>query len=298
MKNILDFNSGEVARKNLADFYRTFSRHHRAWLRHLKSVFLKNDSFDIHQFILSDRYANPKDKEIATFVSLLIRADDVDGIVEQTDILYDVIGEEPFLFVMKGKYASLSLPCVADERLFSNVTNRDVAIILANVYNMYSIYGGTENFYDRMTHGEEAMRTFADYLLSDYSLKKDVKVRNEAYMIPLMFIRLMNSNGLGIGLWSGKKCDVCPRNADVLTFIDTFFYHRCKRFSTEEKIEMMGFKSGSDFFYAYLAYKRLMGIRPSECRRYATLFRRRLENRSDTEKYRGADMESILPPIE
>lgn len=288
----------DIAKKNLAAYYTVFAKYHNEWLKNLQEKFIKDGDFGIHQFILADRYDNTKDKEVATYVSLLVKATDTDGIVEQTDILYNIIGSSPFMFLMKKEFAFLSLPDISDEVLFSNVRNADLSILLSNIYTLWCFYGSIEKFYEKMRHGFDSMELLVGGLLADSqkTLKKMIKYPD--YVIPLMFIRLMNKDGLGLGLWEGKRCNVCPYNNDVKEFVNSFFYYGSRRFTLDEKIALMGFGSGSDFYYAYLAYRRLMRLNPSACSRYATLFRKRLEERVDVEMYMAESMKDILPPIQ
>lgn len=288
----------DFAKKNLADYYSIFAKYHKEWLKSLKDNFMKNGDFGIHQFILADRYDNTKDKEIATYVSLLIKATDEDGIVEQTDVLYNALGDSPFKFTMNKEYAYLSLPDVADDLLFSNVRNLDLSTLLSNIYTLWCCFGSVERCYEKMRHGIGSMEMLTENFLANPDKTGTSTKKNADYAIPLMFIRLMNNDGLGLGLWEGKRCDVCPYDKDVKEFVNSFFYYGSRRFTLDEKISLMGFDSGSDFYYAYLAYRRLMRLNPSACRKYATLFRKRLEERVDVEMYMAESMKDILPPIQ
>lgn len=281
----------EIARKTMRQYYEKFAIHHKIWIKKLMENFVGRDGFNVHTMMLADRYKTPEDQMIALFASLLVRDKGVNIIMQQTNKLYSILTEHPYEWFNNFGYIPFGDAAMRDKLTLYSVRCGQICDLLDSLMDIQKMASSIQSYLQvvmKRADGVEVVK---------HAIGEGAKIKDIDYVLPLMLIRMSHKKGLGLGIVDIDDSQLLPWNSDVRMFLNTFSMPTDK-FSADEKIEMMGFESKSDFFYAYLAYKDLMTRYSTECRRYATTFRTRMTLRCDRENMHTFDMKKILPPIE
>lgn len=284
----------EITKRNLAEYYKEFTRWHRPWMRELLDRYMTEGDFGIHPLLIAARYEKPMDIEVALTASLLVKSTDVAKILEYTKKVSEVITDTPYVWLSSRSYVHLFDPKMRDEIMFGNVRYGKLAVLMNNLYEIYSEHGSLENFVKWNGAKEIPAEALASQLQYWHGGKERVKIGDLTYPVTLMLAYLSRRDGIGMGIWSEPVENLHPMDCRTISFVDTFFYKRCRYFTLSEKTELMGFIDGMELFYAALAYQTLRERKPEECNRYERLFGKRLSRRSPTAK-KNADMRKIIP---
>ena len=286
----------EIKRRNLAEYYKKFARWHIPWIKELTERYMAEGDFGIHPLLIAARYEKPMDVEVALTASVLIRTTDVEKIVARTKKMAEVITESPYVWLSKRGFVPLFDPKVRNKLIFQGVTYGKLAVLMSNLYDLYSEFGGLEHFIKWSAAKAVPAECLASQLQYWHGDGGRRKIGDLTYPLSLVLAYLSRRDGIGAGIWSEEVENLHPEDGRVKAFVNTFFYRRCEYFTREEKTALMGFKDGMELYYATLAYHSLREKSPEACNRYERLFQARLSRRCATESG-GMDMKSIIPKV-
>ena len=286
----------EITKRNLAEYYENFARWHIPWIRELTSRYLSEGDFGVHPLLIAGRYNNPKDIEVALVASVLIRASEVDKVLDNIQKMAETITESPYRWLSERGFVPLFDPKLRYTNLFNGLKYGKLAVLMSNLYDLYSEFETLEHFMKWQGAKEVPAETLASQLQYWHSDDGRVKIGDLTFPITLVLAYLSRRDGIGAGIWSEEVSNLHPEDASVKSFVNTFFFPRCKYFTREERTALMGFKDGMELYYATLAYNTLRKEKPEECNRYEKLFRSRLMRRCNFDR-KGVDMREIIPKV-
>ncbi len=290
-----------IRKKNVADFFLFFSRHHREWLHGLAWRYKAAISSrgDIHGMlvapmiptvILPSYYDSTQDKEIAVFAGLLL-ADD--SSFEQVQAFRELLGDNPFEWFGKREFVRLSFGRVQDRRT-GGVENWKIARLFDRLWNECCGETATHNTIGAAIEGIASVQRCSYFDVLSY-LIEDCGIGHFFYRLRLLLMVLGTRDGIGIDLWEIPKAQLlCPVESNVRLFIQTWFPDYRRYGSVDDAIRLFGFDGDCDFLYACWGYKELQKASPKECGQYATRYNTWYGLGSNMKKNRW---KGILPKI-
>lgn len=255
----------QVRKKVTTDFFRCFSSLHRSWLKELVAWYKAKGEFPLFPTFIADYYADPKDKEIALFTTLLMS--DNDRIYEQVQDMRSLITDRPYKWFKERGFVSLSLGANQQKALVGNRLCRYWKI----AHLMNCLYG--------LADGAKGQGTFEKHFTDGAKDSLDELKRLELhigdYRLRFLSLVLRTSDGFGAGLWDSCQPNVrCPLTENVREFLTMWFPdYRTSGLTEDEAVSQFGMEMDCDFFYAMLAWKELCRKKPKECKIYARKYR-------------------------
>ena len=263
-------------------FLSEFAVYHYDWLRRIGAAWKERGEYDFDRFALMDYYTEPKDVELAGYVSLLTT--DNQRLHDQVTDLYNIIGDHPWPWFQERAFITLSLPDVAHERIIGGSRTK------ADLFNLLDWVWGF--FFD---HGEP--RT---------SLSGIVNIQDEPYMTAMLNMRLTKHDGIGRGVRPDDGEEMpCPMNRPMLELIRTFYpcygCHglRVSYNTADDVLQFMGFDDPTEFVYTFQGYQRMQQLMPEAMQRNEKYFNRRFAQgyMDDEHRHFRVYQQDLLPEI-
>lgn len=272
-----------VRKKNVEEYFVSFTRHHRPWLQELAQKYKECGEFPLMALtLLPSYYDSVQDKEVAAFAALLIS--DVENIghttYEKVAAFRKMLGKSPWEWFEKREFVSLSLGKYQHGRT-GGIENWKIARLMNKLW---------EEHFDKTTKPVEnigqTIKLISDIQNCSYFdvltyMLADCCVGNFFYKLRLLLMVLCSGGGFGISLWQNHNAqDIlrCPLTHDLRLFLQTWFPNYRRYGSVDEAISLFGFEREIDFFYAYLGYKELQKRNPKGCSILATFYQNWYEN--------------------
>lgn len=286
-----------LRKKNIAEYFVNFTKHHRPWLKELAQKYKERGEFPLMAMtLLPSYYDNTQDKEIAVFVALLIPDGETigHGTLDRVAKFRKMMGESPWEWFEQRKFVGLSIGKNLHKRT-GGVENWKIAKLMDRLWQ--------ECFWKTETHTTigQAIKDFSDKQMCSYFevltyLLEDCCVGNYQYKLRLLLQILVCSDGFSFGLWSVDPSELkCPLTHDLRVFLQTWFPDYRTFGSIDDAIRLFGFERDCDFFYAYLGYKELQKRNPKRCSECATKYLSWYEGGYRKKPYQWR---AILPEIE
>ncbi len=291
----------EIRKKNVADFFLFFSRHHREWLyelaaRYKAAVSPCGDTQGtvaapfVPMNILPSFYSVVENMEIAAFAALLLKDD---AGFEEIQELRGMLGNSPMEWFKNREFVGLSVGRMQDKRT-GGVENWKIAKLFDRLW--HECYGDTE------THGTigaavSAIAKTQHCQLFDALtyLFEDCGVGSYNYKLRLLLMILGTRGGIGLDLWDIPKDELlCPLASGIRQFVQTWFPDHGRYGGLNDAIKLFGFEGDCDFLYAYWGYKELQKRSPNESGQYSTRYNTWYGLGSNMKKNRW---KGILPEI-
>lgn len=295
--------NAEIRSKNLGKYFQNFSNHHLDWLHKLTERYKARGEFPMMPMaVLPSYYTDKKDKEIAAFVTLLLKDD---ASFEQIQELHELLGDSPWEWFRKREFVHLSVGRTQDRRTggiinlkIANMFNRLWELVRESPEGHYLYHERIPDEYmpvltivDRISK-----ETMCDYFYELTFLLEDCCVGYFFYKARLLLLVLGTSDGFGIGLWYIDPQEIkCPLTSDLRTFILTWFPDLKRYGSLDDAIRLFGFDRDYDFFYCVLAYKELQRRNPKECSRYATAYHRWYNDCTRMKPHKWREIQPEIP---
>lgn len=290
----------DIRRKNVADYFKDFSRLHREWLQALANRVKERGVFGIHKFMLADYYEYPKDKELALMASLVV-SENCD-ILQQVEHLRELLGDSPTNMYNSRSFVRFSI----NRDKYINGSKQPMwklANVLSRVWDIEhptvgghapTIWKDRTDFESEVLHTMRTTRTNVFGALTFFL--EDTGFGQFCWNLNLLALRLFRSDGLGMGLWGrGDEELLCPWNHDLRLFLSTWFPDYRRYGSTDQCVKLFGFDDNVDFFYAWLGYKELQKRNPSACSKLATTYRNWYDSGLKRKPYKWRE---ILLPLD
>lgn len=261
-----------VRRKNVADYFLSTSRWHRAWLIELAGRYKAKGDFPLFAVsILPSYYEDVRDKEVAAFACLLIN--DSEKTFERVSVFRKMFGKSPWEWFEKRMFVGLSVGKRQNYRT-AGILNRKIAELFGRLWD--ECHAEEESSFVRpigdtvIAIADERACSFYDALVY---LLEGCFVGNYQYKLRLFLLILARSDGFSIGLWTIEPSELkCPVTRELRMFLETFFPDYRRYGDIDDAISLFGFDCDCDFFYAYLGYRELQRRNPSECGECATRY--------------------------
>lgn len=270
----------EARKRTISKFFVAFSKQHVAFLKELVSKYKEAGDFPLMPMtILPSYYTDIEDREIAVFASLLIKDD---GNFDRINAFRKILTDHPFEWFRERGFVRLSLGSTQNKRT-GGVENWKIAKLFDRLWEMCHVTtqtapnGMTVSFVRPIGFQVELMVkahhcSFFDMLT--YILE-DCFVGEYFYRIRLLQVILGRSDGFSLNLWKIPLQDIkCPVTSEIKGFLKTWFPNYSLAGGIDYAIDLFGFNSAGDFYYAFLAWKRLCGKDPKGCSRYATIYQK------------------------
>ena len=299
--------SEEVRKKNISEYFVNFSQYHRLWLQELAERYKARGEFPMYpMIILPSYYDNPKDKEVALFVAMLIKED---GDFGRIQAIKNLIGKSPWKWFEKREFIRLSIGSERHKRT-GGVEHWRIANLMSRLWDeCHTLDFEIPNFVNPcITYKQTCVTSIGEiieiitnqqhcsYFDTLSYLLTDCTVGAFLYKIRLLLLIVASSDGFGLGLWSITPSEVkCPLREGIWQFVKTWFPEYKRIGSIDDAISLFGFERESDFFYAWLGYNELQKRNPKECSYYATAYLRRYELGSKVKKYRWVGIQPEIP---
>ena len=299
-----------IRKKNVADFFLFFSRHHREWLHELAWRYKAAISPCVSPHgtvaaplipmaVLPSYYTGKTDREIAAFAALHIAAD---GDFERIQAFRELLGDSPSKWFAKREFVRLSVGREQRKRT-GGVENWKIARLFDKLWDeslrcAYDTADGdsvVELNQLSVTIGNIAKEQRCSYFDALTYLLEDCFVGNYNYKLRLLLMILGTREGIGLDLWEIPKAQLlCPLASGIRQFVQTWFPDYGRYGSVDDAIRLFGFEGDCDFLYAYWGYKELQKRNPNECGQYSTRYNTWYGLGSNMKKNRW---KGILPKI-
>lgn len=235
--------------KHLCEYFTTFSRYLRPWLRELTERYKQHGVFPVMGcWLLPSYYTDTEDVEVAAFLSLLLKDDG--HILQRVEEFRTMMGDHPYQWLMERRFITVG----DKERRTGGVLNMDIAAYANLLYSRWT----------------DIRTTYPMVLMQHFGTDK----HHTAVRLLQMVLGL--SDGFGLGLWQVDKERLkSPLTKPVRSLLRTFFPDYLVLRDPDRAIRQFGFDVDSDFFFAALAYRELQRQQPVECSWLATVYERR-----------------------
>ena len=271
--------TADIRKKNVADYFKDFSRLHREWLQALADRVKERGEYGIHKFMLADYYQQPKDKELALMVSLIVSENG--DILQQVGHLRELLGDSPTNMYNSRSFVRFCTGKNRDKRINgSQQPMWKLANVLSRVWDIEhptvgghapTVWKDYTDFESEVLQTIRANRTNAFGALT-YFLS-DIGVGQFYWNLNFLALRLFRCDGLGMSLWGiGDEELLCPWNSELTLFLKTWFPDYRRVGTPEFCIKQFELRDDVDFFYAWLGYKELQKRNPSACSKLATTY--------------------------
>ena len=283
----------EMTRKrNRASYFLETSRWHREWLVELAERYKKNGDFPISsKILLPSYYAEPEDKEVAIFASLLMS--DSKDVLQKVSAFREMLGASPWEWFKERGFVPLSLGSTQNLRT-GGIANWKIARLFDRLWEQCRVESNSIRPIGHEVSRIAGLRHCSHFEVLSPMLK-DCSVGDHLYKIRLLLMILGTADGFGQGVWEIDPLELrCPLTGDLRLFLGTFFPDHRMYGNMDEAIRLFGFERDCDFFYAYLGYKELQKRNPIECRECATRYIWRYTRGS---MYKPYEWRAILPQI-
>lgn len=265
----------EARKRTISKFFVTFSKQHVAFLKDLVVKYKEAGEYPLHpMLVLPSYYTDNRDREIAVFAALLLH----DRCrFENIYKFREMLGDHPWQWFLERGFVRLSLGNMQNKRT-AGVDNWRIAGMFDAIYQerQYAIQMTRDDdpwLYDAFFNVViMRMCTFASSVscvVNEYLYGNvERKIRS------LLFV-LGRSDGFSLGLWPIPQVEVkCPVTGEINRFMKTWFPNYSLAGGIDYAIDLFGFNSAGDFYYAFLAWKRLCMKDPKGCSRYATIYQK------------------------
>ena len=291
----------DVRKKNIAEYFINFSRHHRIWLQELADKYKEQGDFPmIPMVVLPSYYKGVQDKEIAAYAALLIKDGAEFGRVQE---IREMLGKEPWAWFENREFVRLSIGGEQNKRT-GGVENWKIARLMDKLWEgchlfTYEIPIMKTKKTFLLPIGEDVRRVIEEQRCSYFDALtcqlEDCCVGEYFYKLRLLMMVLGTGDGLGLGLWSIDSSELkCPICTGIRQFVRTWFPDFARAGSTDDAIRLFGFEKDCDFLYAWLGYKELQKSNPKGCSAYSTAYLRWYEGGVKKKPY---EWREILPEI-
>lgn len=292
----------EIRKKNVADYFKDFSRLHREWLQALADRVKERGEFGIHKFMLADYYKSPKDKELALFVSLIVSENG--DILQQVGHLRELLGDSPTNMYNSRSFVRFGTGRNRDKRIQGcQQPMWKLANVLSRVWDIEhptvgghapTVWKDYTDFESEVLQTMRTTRTNAFGALTHFL--SDIGVGQFYWNLNFLALRLFRCDGLGMGLWGrGDEELLCPWNSELTLFLKTWFPDYRRVGTPEFCVKQFELRDDVDFFYAWLGYKELQKRNPSACSKLATTYQNWYDSGLKRKPYQWRE---ILLPIE
>ena len=293
----------EIRSRNIGKYFHNFAKHHLAWLHELTERYKTAGDFPmIPMAVLPSYYTDKKDKEIAAFVTLLLKDD---AGFEQIQELHEMLGDSPWGWFRKREFVRLSVGRTQDLRT-GGISNWKIANLFNRLWELvrnsaegHFLYHERipEEYMPVLTIVDRTSReTRCDYFYGLTYLVEGCCVGDYFYKLRLLLLVLGTSDGFGIGLWYIDPLEIkSPLTSDLRTFVSTWFPDHRRYGSLDGAIHLFGFERDCDFFYCLLAYIELQRRNPKECSRYATAYHRWYNDCTRMKPHKWREIQPEIP---
>lgn len=263
----------EIRRKNAINFFKTYGKHHIAWMKELVQKYKERGEFPFFPTILADYYTNKRDKEVALLMSACIKWDS-ETVFKQVRSMKNILGDSPYLWLRNQEYKALGLPRNQETKV-EGYRRAHYWKVSQYAHRIYELCDDTEGF----VPFEEVFNilnlpSFIDRLCSEFDFGE------QGYRGRMIDMALRTKDGVGKGLWSipdGYKV-LCPISPEMSKFAQIWLpeYKKQKKaayyLTYDEAISLYEFDNETDFLYAYFGWKELCKTNPTACGLYAAKY--------------------------
>lgn len=270
----------DIRKKNVADYFKDFSRLHREWLQTLADSVKERGEFGIHKFMLADYYEIPKDKELALMASLIVSENG--DILQQVGHLRELLGDSPTNMYNSRSFVRFGTGRNRDKRINgSQQPMWKLANVLSRVWDIeHPTVGGYAPtvWKDKTDFESEVLQTMRTTRTNAFGaltyFLSDIGVGQFHWNLNFLALRLFRCDGLGMSLWGrGDEELLCPWNSELTLFLKTWFPDYRRVGSHDFAVKQFELRDDLDFFYAWLGYKELQKKKAKECSKLATTYR-------------------------
>lgn len=263
----------KIRKKNITEYFLHFSQFHRVWIKNLSDKYKACGDFPMLPMVLLPQYYdNKKDQEIAAFAALLVKEDDFGSI----QAFREMIGKSPWKWFSNREFVRLSVGALHNEKT-GGVWNWKIAKLMDRLWGELILSAeptyrekGICEAIDRMAHRQCCSRfDVLTYLMEDCG------VGHYFYKLRMLLMVMCSDDGFGLSLWKADEQNKikCPIAPGIKQFVETWFPDWKRIGDLDNAIRLLGFERESDFFYAWLGYKKMQKKNPKECGKYATRYR-------------------------
>jgi len=269
----------EIRKRNVADFFLFFSRHHRKWLCELAAQYKAaispcGDTQGtvaaplVPMNILPSYYEDVEDMEIAAFAALLLKED---AGFEEIQELRGMLGNSPVEWFKSRGFVGLSVGRMQDKRT-CGVENWKIAKLFDGLW--HECYSETET-HRTIGAAVSAIAKAQCCTLFDVLtyLLEDCGIGCYYYKLRILLMILGTRGGIGLDIWEiPKEQLLCPLDSGIRQFVQTWFPDHGRYGGLDDAIRLFGFEGDCDFLYAYWGYKELQKRNPKESGQYSTRY--------------------------
>lgn len=240
------------------------------WLHRLYDAYMERGRFPILPYVIGDYYQDPKDKETAIVLAMLIVSlTGSDAALKDMDNLRVLMGQHPYYdFFVKRQFALLSTGAEMERQLGSYASMRywQIAKTIDHLWHVCDDMGKSigEVFLHETARGMSPLTAISSMVDVQY-------VKAADYRLKLLLLALCTDYGIGAGLWHFEGVDArlsVPEDGKVRNMANLVMpQYSIQHFSVDEVAKTFGFDP-CGFWYLQQAYYELAKLIPHELGRY------------------------------
>ena len=276
-------------------FMMEFTKYVRPWFTELVSTYKEYGEFDVYPTVIADYYPDRRDKVVA-LMSTLCMDWKKESILQQVHSMIAIMGSHPYEWFKSREFVMMSIGRDQDNTLDGGgAAYWKMARLFDRLYEMckrkrtFSL--GMVFPPRKTTDGKSRLERFASSFLEE--VEYDTGWEFKTNVIELV---LRTSDGLGRGLWKNSKSgEKCPRRSEIYAFMKVWVSDYSRTWDFKQCVGWFGLEHEHDFFYLWMAWKRLVQLRPKECSKFSNVFVNRYNDRLMVVKWKWMD---YLPKID
>lgn len=240
------------------------------WLHRLYDAYMERGRFPILPYVIGDYYQDPKDKETAIVLAMLIVSlTGSDAALKDMDNLRVLMGQHPYHeFFVRRQFALLSTGAEMERQLGSYASMRywQIAKTIDHLWHVCDDMGNSigEVFLHETAKGMSPLTAISSMVDVQY-------VKAADYRQKLLLLALCTGYGIGVGLWHFEGVEnklSCPATGRVKNMANIIMpQSSVYGFTVDEVALIFGFRP-IDLWYLQHAYDELAMRNIDECKKY------------------------------